>query len=49
MVLVDQYRPALDRSVIEIPAGMRDVDGEAPELTAQRELVEEVGLPGRGR
>ena len=31
----------------EIPAGMRDVDGEPPELTAERELVEEAGLrPG---
>lgn len=44
VVLVDQYRPALDRSVVELPAGMRDIDGEAPELTAQRELVEEVGF-----
>ena len=33
-VLVRQYRAALDRAVLEIPAGTRDVDGEPPELTA---------------
>ena len=44
VVLVDQYRPALERSVLELPAGMRDVDGEPPEETARREMVEEVGL-----
>lgn len=44
VVLVSQYRPALDRVIVEIPAGMRDVPGEAPETTAERELTEEVGL-----
>jgi ADP-ribose pyrophosphatase len=45
---VAQYRPAIERVLIEIPAGMRDVAGEAPEVTAERELAEEVGLrPGR--
>ena len=44
VVLVDQYRPALERAVLELPAGMRDVEGEPPEETAQRELIEEVGL-----
>jgi ADP-ribose pyrophosphatase len=43
VVLVRQYRSALDDLVLEIPAGKRDVDGEAPELTAARELEEEVG------
>ena len=43
VVLVRQYRAAFDRELIEIPAGMRDVEGEPPELTAHRELVEEVG------
>ena len=48
VVLVAQYRPAYEREIIEIPAGMRDVDGEPPEDTARRELAEEVGLnPGR--
>jgi ADP-ribose pyrophosphatase len=44
VVLVRQYRAALDRQLLEIPAGKRDVDGEAPETTANRELAEEVGL-----
>jgi 8-oxo-dGTP pyrophosphatase MutT (NUDIX family) len=30
--------------VLEVPAGMRDVPGEPTEVTAARELVEEVGL-----
>ena len=48
VVLVSQYRAAYERELIEIPAGMRDVDGEPPEETARRELAEEVGLsPGR--
>jgi 8-oxo-dGTP pyrophosphatase MutT (NUDIX family) len=48
VVLLAQYRPAYDQEMIEIPAGMRDVDGEPPEDTACRELAEEVGLaPGR--
>ncbi len=47
VVLVSQYRPPFDGYVIEVPAGMRDVIGEATEITAARELVEEVGLqPG---
>jgi ADP-ribose pyrophosphatase len=36
--------PAVRRLVLEIPAGMRDVPGEPTEVTAARELVEEVGL-----
>ncbi len=44
IVLVEQYRPPFDADVLEIPAGMRDVEGEPPEETARRELVEEVGL-----
>jgi 8-oxo-dGTP pyrophosphatase MutT (NUDIX family) len=44
VVLVRQYRAALDRAMDEIPAGMRDVDGEPPEETAARELIEETGL-----
>ncbi|MFJ7933397.1 NUDIX domain-containing protein [Sporosarcina sp. NPDC096371] len=42
LVLVEQYRKALERSLIEIPAGKID-PGEAPELTAVRELEEETG------
>ena len=44
VVLVDQYRPALDRTIVELPAGMRDVAGEPPEETARRELAEEIGF-----
>lgn len=44
VLLVSQYRPAYDRIVIEIPAGMRDVPGEPPEQTGRRELIEEAGL-----
>jgi len=43
VVLVRQYRSALDALVLEIPAGKCDVDGEPPEVTATRELEEEVG------
>jgi ADP-ribose pyrophosphatase len=44
VVLVSQYRAPVDGFVLEIPAGMRDVDEEPPLVTAQRELVEEVGF-----
>jgi ADP-ribose pyrophosphatase len=44
VVLVEQYRAPFERVLIEIPAGMRDVDGEPPEETARRELAEEAGL-----
>jgi 8-oxo-dGDP phosphatase len=44
VVLVSQYRPPYERSIIEIPAGMRDIAGEEPVEVARRELVEEAGL-----
>jgi ADP-ribose pyrophosphatase len=44
VVMVRQYRPPLDTWVLEVPAGMRDVAGEPTEVTAARELEEEVGL-----
>ena len=44
VVLVSQYRPPYETEVIEIPAGMRDIEGEAPEDVARRELIEEAGL-----
>jgi ADP-ribose pyrophosphatase len=43
-VLVRQYRVATRRELLEVPAGKRDVDGETPEATANRELVEEIGF-----
>ncbi len=44
VLLVRQYRAAIDRELLEIPAGKRDVENEAPEATARRELEEEVGM-----
>ncbi|WP_318617247.1 NUDIX hydrolase [Sporosarcina sp. YIM B06819] len=46
LVLVEQYRKALERSLIEIPAGKIDL-GEEPEITAVRELEEETGYGAR--
>ena len=47
IVLVSQFRSSFDDFVLEIPAGMRDVDGEDPARTAWRELAEETGyVPG---
>lgn len=43
IVLVRQYRPAVDETLWELPAGMRDVVGEPPVETAKRELAEETG------
>lgn len=42
LILVEQYRKALERSIIEIPAGKLE-PGELPEMTARRELEEETG------
>ncbi len=47
ILLVRQYRGAVDRKLLEIPAGTRDVPGEPPERTAARELTEEVGVRRR--
>ena len=44
VTLVRQFRAALGRELLEIPAGKIDVEGESPELTVHRELAEEVGL-----
>lgn len=44
VVLVSQYRPPYDEFVIEIPAGMRDIDGEDVVEVGRRELIEEAGL-----
>ena len=44
VVLVRQYRPVMDREMLEIPAGKLDVDGEDRPSAARRELVEEAGL-----
>ncbi len=44
VVMVRQYRPALNQHLLEIPAGLRDIPGEPLVETARRELVEEVGM-----
>ncbi len=43
VLLGRQYRAAIDAELLEIPAGKRDVADEPPEVTAHRELAEEVG------
>jgi len=45
IILVRQYRPPADKYVIEFPAGLID-DGETPDETAVRELLEETGYHG---
>ncbi|TAA72505.1 NUDIX hydrolase [Planococcus salinarum] len=42
IIMVEQYRKALERSIIEVPAGKLE-KGEDPETTAMRELEEETG------
>jgi ADP-ribose pyrophosphatase len=44
VVLIEQYRHPMRRRLWELPAGLMDVAGESPLLTAQRELTEETGL-----
>ena len=44
VTLVRQYRVAIDREVLELPAGTRDIVGEDPAVAAGRELAEEAGL-----
>ena len=44
--IVRQYRPALERSTWELPAGMLD-KGETPTDCCRRELMEETGFPAR--
>lgn len=44
VAMVYQYRHPVGRRLWELPAGLLDIGGEAPHLTAARELEEEVGL-----
>jgi 8-oxo-dGTP pyrophosphatase MutT (NUDIX family) len=44
VVMVRQYRHAVGEHLWELPAGLRDVDGEPPVDSARRELAEETQL-----
>ena len=43
VILLDEWRAPFMESLIQIPAGKLDVEGEEPLVCAQRELVEEIG------
>jgi len=47
VLLIRQYRHPVGYLLWEIPAGLRDVAGEPPWATAQRELLEEAGYRAR--
>ena len=43
VLLVRQYRPAVEKNTIELPSGHVDA-GETPSVAARRELLEETGF-----
>src|SRR5215470_2418293 len=43
VLMIRQYRHPVGRQLWEIPAGLRDADGESLLQTAERELLEETG------
>lgn len=43
LLLIRQYRPAIDEVIFELPAGAKDSPDEDTAATALRELVEETG------
>lgn len=45
VILVRQYRPAIEREELGLPAGLVE-PGEKPEAAARRELLEETGYGG---
>jgi 8-oxo-dGDP phosphatase len=47
VLMIRQYRHPVGRLLWEIPAGLRDVAGEPPAVTAERELLEEAGHRAR--
>jgi ADP-ribose pyrophosphatase len=47
VLLVRQFRPPVRHAVLEVPAGLLDVDGEDPRDCAARELIEETGYRHR--
>jgi 8-oxo-dGDP phosphatase len=47
VLMIKQYRHPVGRELWELPAGLRDVDGESALRTARRELLEETGWQAR--
>lgn len=48
VIMIEQHRVPVGRSLLEIPAGKLDIPGEDRRETAERELEEEIGFsPGR--
>ncbi|MEV4642409.1 NUDIX hydrolase [Actinoplanes sp. NPDC049548] len=47
VALIKQYRHAVGKKLWELPAGLRDVDGEDLAVTAGRELAEEADIMAR--
>lgn len=45
-LLIEQYRSAIDRPLLEIPAGLLE-EGETPKQCARRELREETGYDAK--
>jgi ADP-ribose pyrophosphatase len=46
VILIKQFRPSLNKWILEVPAGRVEVN-EALEDTARRELIEEVGYDAK--
>ena len=46
-LMIRQYRHPVAHMLWELPAGLRDVSGEPPRATAERELLEETGYRAR--
>jgi ADP-ribose pyrophosphatase len=44
LAVIEQYRHPVRRRLYELPAGLLDLAGEDPAITAARELAEEAGL-----
>ncbi|HUY46933.1 MAG TPA: NUDIX hydrolase [Streptosporangiaceae bacterium] len=47
VLMIRQYRHPVGRLLWELPAGLRDIPGEPPRATAERELLEETGYRAR--
>ena len=42
-IFVKQFRIGPESHMLEVPAGKMDIDGETPEETVKREILEEIG------